>query len=379
MKSDISITPRQSLFFNIKNINSPLDKRYKILPYSQQIIKNENNVFDLIYLKGNKKRFNQLKNTYLEEKNKIRKEFFSQKQKEKIFKSSNIININTFDEDKINIHSPMSVMEGNFMTCLIQYCKNKKKRIQKMIEFKKKNKFVFKIKRPALTQNLFFNRFKIKNRKGLFEKMNNFSEENKAISNDSFTNSINNSEKNNNENTIKFSSINNILIEDDSVSLSKKNEFRKTMNSIFSRTYNKFNKDKKSLSANNFFGIQSKKIKLFGTKEQKMDLKHKKLTKLFFSKVFKEENNIVKKLNEINNDLLDFKYKSHYFDNETDNIFITPKRKNNYKLINENLTSLHKQIYEFPETNEYIYGSRNPTTIFSKSKIKSKIETNLPE
>ena len=378
MNSDISITPRQSLFFGIKNINSPLDKKYRILPYSQQIIKNENNIFDLIYFKGNQKRFNQLKNTYIEERNKIRKEYFTQKQKEKIFKSSNIININTYDEEKINIHSPISVMEGNFMSNLIQYCKNKKKRIQKLIEYKKKNKFVFKIKRPSLTQNLFFNnnRSKIKNRKGLFELLKNLSEENKIISNNSLTNSINNSEKNNNEN---FSSINNILIEDDSLSPSKNNEFRKTINTIFSKTYNKLNKDKKSLSANNFFGIQNKKIKLIGTKEQKMDLKHKKLSKLFFSKVFKEENNIVKKLNEINNDLLDFKYNSHYFDNETDNIFTTPKRKNNYKRINENLTSLHKQLYEFPETNEYIYGSRNPTTIFSKSKIKPKIETNLPE
>ena len=32
----------------------------------------------------------------------------------------------------------MSIMEGNFITGLIQYCKNREKRIQKMIEYKKK-------------------------------------------------------------------------------------------------------------------------------------------------------------------------------------------------------------------------------------------------
>ena len=56
MNSDLSIIPPESLFLKIKSINNPLNKRYKILPYSQQIIGNENNIFDLIRFQGNKKK-----------------------------------------------------------------------------------------------------------------------------------------------------------------------------------------------------------------------------------------------------------------------------------------------------------------------------------
>ena len=157
MNSDLILTPPESLFLKIKSINNPLNKRYKILPYSQQIIGNENNIFDLIRFQGNKKKFNQFKSIYTEERNKIKKEILIHQKKEKIFKNSNVINIQTFDADKINIHSPMSIMEGNFISGLIQYCKNKKIKNKKILEYKKKNKFVFK--RASVTQDFHLKNF----------------------------------------------------------------------------------------------------------------------------------------------------------------------------------------------------------------------------
>jgi len=178
-------------------------------------------------------------------------------------------------------------------------------------------------------------------------------------------------------------SIYDFFMDDDfTPSLENKNEFRKTINSIFYRSYNKLSKDKKSLSADNFFGIQSKKIKVDGNKDQKLKLRHKKLSKLFFSKLFKEENKIVGNLNDINNNLLNIKNSNHIEDLKTiTNNFRTPRKnlKNNYRELKENLTSLHKKLYKFPEVNKYIYGSRNPLSIFSKLKIKSKINTHLSE
>ena len=391
MDSDLSITPRESLFLKIKSINNPLNKKYRILPYSQQIIRNENNIFDLIRFKGNKKKFNQFKSIYTEEQNKIKKEILIHQQKEKIFKNSNVINIQTFNPDKINIHSPMSIMEGNFISGLIQYCKNKKIKNKKILEYKKKNKFVFK--RASVTQD--FNLKTLSPKKSVSK--------NKDISSIN-SNSNNISENSNNENYFKMNTNRDLkenskishndkklkimsiydffLDEEFTPSLESKNEFRKTMNSIFYKSYNKLNKDKKSLSADNFFGIQSKKIKVDGNKDQKLKLRHKKLSKLFFSKLFKEENKIVGNLNDINNNLLNIKNTNHIEDlNTITNNFRTPKKNliNKYKEIKENLTSLHKKIYKFPEVNQYIYGSRNPLSIFSKLKIKSKIDTNLSE
>ena len=405
MDSDLSITNRKFLFLNIKSINSPLNKKYKILPYSQKIIRNENNVFDLIHFLGNKKKYNQLKKIYTDEQNKIKKEILIQKKKEKFYKNPNIINIKTFDIDKINIHSPMSIMEGNFISGLIQYSKNKQKKMKKMTEHNKKNKFVFKRASTAqdLTLNNYFrkknrNSIKGENKMNLLKDINNFVEDNKDISDISNSNNTNSktdiksnkinglreeSKNSDNYNKLRFSSIFNLLDEEYPESVENKNEFRKTINSIFFRSYNKLNRDKKSLSAENFFGIQSKKTKLDGNKDQILNLRHKKLSKLFFSKLFNEENKIVGNLNEINNNLINLKYSNHAenlknFNTVSTHTFRT-HRKNVYKTIKENLTTLHKKIYEFPVVNKYIYGSRNPLSLFSKLKIKSKIDTNLSE
>ena len=287
----------------------------------------------------------------------------------------------------------MSIMEGNLISGLIQYCKNKKIKNKKLLEFKKKNKFVFK--RAPMTQDFHLNL------NNFSPKKNHIQDKNKDLSSN---NSDSFSEKSNKENYVKnndkkyikenrriskkgfdkmkFSSIYDFFLDDDySPSHESQNEFRKTMNSIFYRPYNKLNKDKKSLSADNFFGIQSKKIKLDGNKDQILNLRHKKLSKLFFSKLFKEENKIVGNLREINNNLIDIKYFKHleYYGTIT-NTFRTPRKKkfkNIYKALKENLTSFRKNIYEFPEVNKYIYGSRNPLAIFSKLKIKSKIDSNL--
>jgi hypothetical protein len=68
-------------------------------------------------------------------------------------------------------------------------------------------------------------------------------------------------------------SIYDFFMDDDfTPSLESKNEFRKTINSIFYRSYNKLSKDKKSLSADNFFGIQSKKIKVDGNYRPKIKI-----------------------------------------------------------------------------------------------------------
>ena len=389
MNSELILTPPESLFLKIKSINNPLNKRYKILPYSQQIIGNENNIFDLIRFQGNKKKFNQFKSIYTEERNKIKKEILIHQKKEKIFKNSNVINIQTFDADKINIHSPMSIMEGNFISGLIQYCKNKKIKNKKILEYKKKNKFVFK--RASVTQDFHLKNFSPKK---IDSKNKDFSSNNSYFSSENSNNENNikintkrdikeNSKISHNDKKLKIMSIYDFFMDDDfTPSLESKNEFRKTINSIFYRSYNKLSKDKKSLSADNFFGIQSKKIKVDGNKDQKLKLRHKKLSKLFFSKLFKEENKIVGNLNDINNNLLNIKNSNHIEDLKTiTNNFRTPRKnlKNNYRELKENLTSLHKKLYKFPEVNKYIYGSRNPLSIFSKLKIKSKINTHLSE
>ena len=371
MKS-LSLTPNDNIFLGI-NVNFPLSKKYQILPYTQQIIKNENNIFDIIYYKGNKKKFNYAKNMYITEKSKINKQILTQSKKDKIFKSSKIINIKTFDLDKIDVNSPLSLFEGNFISSLIRHLNNKKMSQEKMLEYKKKNKFVFKRPSLSLKKNIILNNF-VNNNK------NNFiSEENKMISNN---NSYieNNKEILINDSKINFSSINNLL-DNDTMDIKTKNEFNRTINSILSKPNHTLNKDKKSLSSINFFEIQSKKIKLKGSKYQNMNLKSKKLSKLLFSKVFKEENKIVNNLNEINNNLIDFKYSNNLNTNDTqtsniDNNFLTP-RNNKYKKINEILTSFHKSLYKFPVINKFIYGSKNPRTIFSKSKIKPKIDSNL--
>ena len=369
----LSITPSETIFLELKNINSPLDKKYKILQYSQQIIKNENNIFDLIYYKGNKKKFNYVKNIYTTERSKIKKQILTQSQKDIIFKSSNIINIKSFDLDKINVHSNASLFEGIFISGLLRHLENKKINQAKILEYKKKNKFVFKRPSLSLKKDLALNKFFLKNKK------NFTSEENKVLSNNN-SSIDNNREKLNSETKIDFSSVKD-LFDNDSMDVNTKNEFRKTMNSIFCRPYHTLNKDKKNFSSVNFFDIQSKKLKMNGIKDQKMNLKHKKLSKLLFSKVFKEENKIVNNLNEINHNLIDFKHTKNFNSNDSKIVniernFLTP-RNNKYKNINEVLTSFHKSLYRFPVINKFIYGSKNPKIIFSKSKITSKIDSNL--
>ena len=371
----ISLTPKDNVFLGI-NVNSPLSKKYNILPYTQQIIKNENNIFDIIYYKGNKKKFNYIKNIYINEKSKIKNQILTQSKKDKIFKSSKIINIKTFDLDKISVHSPLSLFEGTLISGLIRHLNNKKIAQKKILENNKKNKLVLKRPSLSLKKNITLNNF-------LNKKQNNFfSEENKIISNN---NSYieNNNETLNNDSKINFSSINN-LFDNDAMDIKTKNEFQKTINTIFSRPFPTLNKDKNSLSSINFFEIQSKKIKIKGTKDQKMNLKRKKLSKILFSKLFKEENKIVNNLNEINSDLIDFKYSNHsnnsnITDNQTlnmNNNFHTP-RNNKYKKMNEILTSFHKNLYKFPIINKFIFGAKKPRTLFNKPKIKTKIDSNL--
>ena len=407
MDSNVLTTPRKFVFLGLQSINKPINKKYRILPFSQQIIGNENKVFDLIYLLGNnKKNYIQLKDIYEKEQYNLRQQIIKQKSKKKIYENSNIINISNFDIDKINIHSPISIMEGNFITGLIQYCKNRKKRIQKMIEYKKKNKFVFKRPKITLSQNSALHNYLTKknltkynnNDNNPIKNLNNPFEENKSgtSSNLNSFNNINDSDYENNshknttkyinsynENNKKFSNIN-IFINDDSKDKPKNTEFRRTINTIFSRTYNKLNKEMKSQSENNVFDIQNKRIKLHGTKEVKLKLKHKKLSKLFFSTLFKEENNIVKNLKNINNDLIDFKYTTisnniKSIKQDTNNNDLYTPTKTNYKNLRTVLKATQKNIYRTPQVNKYIYGSRYPLTISNNNKIKSKIKLNLQD
>ena len=376
MKSEsITITNRY-LFLKVKTIDAHLNKKYKVLPYSQHIIKNENKIFDLIKYLGKKKEYNLLKKNYLEEKNKIKKEIMVQKKLEKTAENTNIINIKTFDADKININSPMSIMEGNLITHLINHCKIKKIRNQKILEYKQKNKFVFK--RPNITHYTTVNNFfsKKNKNKNNFPK-NNYKNKELSKNNSSIINNESN-EKNNNDNkfsTKKFSSIFSLFDEEYPADIESQNEFRKTINAICTKKYNKLNRNKKYFSCDNFFGIQNKKIKLEGNKEQKLKLRHKKLSKLFFSKLFQEENNLVDNLNSINNNLLDIKSTNYYENYKTFNSLnslsartLRIPRKNRYSSINENFTTFKKNIFEYPEVNKYIYGSRNPMTIFNRLK-----------
>ncbi len=386
MKENSLMTPpRKYIFLSMNQINFPINKKYRILPYTTKIIKNENNVFDLIHYLGNKKKYFQLKEIYEEAKNNIKKRMLLDKKKEKKYIISNKINIKTFDFDKINVHSPISIMEGNFISGLIDYCKYKKKKEEKILKLKQKNKFVFK--KPKLNQDSVVKANKNKRKTISYLCIGNKNTEEEKKTNNEI---LNDSKTSNLDNQFKFCSINSI--EDVPMSLENRNELRKIKKSILLKNYNKLNKDKKSLSADNFFGIQSKKIKLDGNyKEQNLNLKHKKITKLFFSKIFKEENNIENNLKDINNDLIDIKF-TNFIDNtnilfndnnlisnsKTLNNFHTP-RKNKFKYLKENLTTFKKSIYEFPEVNKYIYGTRNPLKLFSKLKTKPKIDNNISE
>ena len=84
MDSNILTTPRKFVFLGLQSINKPINKKYKILPFSQQIIGNENKVFDLIYLLGNnKKNYIQLKDIYEKEQYNLRQQIIKQKSKKK--------------------------------------------------------------------------------------------------------------------------------------------------------------------------------------------------------------------------------------------------------------------------------------------------------
>ena len=55
MKSESITIPNRYLFLKVKTIDAHLNKKYKVLPYSQHIIKNENKIFDLIKYLGKKR------------------------------------------------------------------------------------------------------------------------------------------------------------------------------------------------------------------------------------------------------------------------------------------------------------------------------------
>ena len=375
MKSETLITNNNRyLFLNVKTIDARLSKKYRVLPYSQQIIKNENKIFDLIRYLGKKKQYNLLKKNYIDEKDKIKKEIMTQKKKEKSIENTNIINIKSFDADKININSPMSIMEGNLISQLINYCKNKKIKKQKLLEYKKKNKFIFK--RPNVTQYSTLNTFFTKKNKN-----KNIIKLSKEIINKNKESSKNSSSFINNESSIskndnKFSSIFSLFDEECPVDLESQNEFRKTINAICTKKYiSKIKRNKKNLSSDNFFGIQNKKIKLEGNKEQKLILKHKKLSKLFFTRLFKEENNLENNLNSINNNLLDIKntnflenYNTYNSINSLSARTLRIPNKNKYNNISQNFATFKKNIFEYPEVNKYIYGSSNPISLFKQLK-----------
>ena len=355
----------ESLFINTKEINSSLDKEYNALNFINPKLKNENRVFDLINLLGNKKEFLKLKTTYENENRKINKDIITHKKVEQNLLNFNTVNINSFDKKKINSDNPIQLStEDNFIMKMIKY--NAKKHQKKYNKNFSKNYLCFK---SSLSQDDMLRKYIISNskkyknniRNNIFEKLyrnkyklekyknkklklettdpvkiidnliNNYEKKHIINSqnnhnNNQIKNNSSNINKNKNENENKEKNIKNqrrynslINLNSENKSLFKSNSI-KSINSTngnniesikkkssFSPEYHeKTIKNSKSSSCDEFPNIPS-------IQEPKNDINFDFNNINSFETIFKEENKIKNDSEEISNNLLDIKFEK-YFD-----------------------------------------------------------------
>ena len=415
----------KSLFITTEDINAPLSKEYNIFHYISPKIKNENKVFDLINLLGNKKDFLLQKEIYETEKRKINKKIVTHKENrlEKI--NLNAVNINIFDKTKMNLELPQLTLEELFMIEMLKYSKNKKILNDK----KEEEKRLKLLNKKSLSQDDLLSKFSTENTNKYYIKTKrhkNFVKNKNLLFNYNNKSPIyTNNHKVNANNSTKYNSDNNIKNENESYLTSKSKYMNniplKTVKSFYLNNHSNLNKNKKSFSYNNFldnikklnldfklnlsssnklsdnkienskennnsaFSNDNTKNKIKKMKSNKNKENNKIFKELYYN-FFNEENIIIKKINEINDNLLDFKFnkylnKANIYSNVIQNKSKKTKnksplnkskksKKNKYKKITENLNRYKKGLYDFPEVNKFIYGSKYPLKVFGAFKIK---------
>ena len=142
------------------------------------------------------------------------------------------------------------------------------------------------------------------------------------------------------------------------------NSFNNTINN--EREHNSSNPSSNSKNKN-----KNKRKKLSNNEE------NKKVFNELLCNIAKEENKIKNEVNNINNNLLDIKFKKYinsinYYQNITKTkpkkrkykSLINKSEKNKYRKIAENLSHYKKGLYNYAQVNKYIYGSKNPLKVF---------------
>ena len=118
------------------------------------------------------------------------------------------------------------------------------------------------------------------------------------------------------------------------------------------------------------------------------NLDYEKAFNELFSNILDEENKLMKECQEINNELSEIRFKKYFNNIEIFNIvskFMEKKNKknkknknkqkrNNYDKISENFNRYKRGLYDYPEVNKYIYGSKSPKEVFGGYKVPSKIK-----
>lgn len=419
----------KSLFINTKEINTPLGKEYNILHYISPKLKNENKVFDLIHNLFDKKEFLKLKQAYDSEKKKINKQIITHRNKKEKSIKFNSVNINSFDKSKMKLDLPHLTIEDNFMIKIIQFSNKKKKLLNKKVLDKKKKKYLNL--KYCLSQNDMHIKYTTENtnKNTIYKITNKNPLVNNFISNENIKNENLTKQDNNNktQNTLNsYNDLNNYKSLSSFSSNSIQNNNNKHKNIIIGtrspsktanlfHSKNKLNINKKCFSCTDFLFKQknmnsdSKKIIssniLNSNKNEESlnentndnnkynfscnkNLDYNKAFNEIYSSFFEGENQLLKDTKEINNNLLEIKYKKYFnnidiYNNVVKSISKKRKKKNrvnklkkNYKKISENLARYKRGLYDYPEVNEYIYGSRNPIKVFGGFRNPYKIKHN---
>ena len=418
----------ESLFINTKEINTSLEKEYNILHYITPKLKNENKIFDLINFLGDKKEFIKLKSIYELENRKINKQIITHQRKEKKLINFNTVNINSFEEKKINdINLRRLTTEENFIIKMKKYYDNKKK----ILKLKKEKKYIKSLSQENLCCKFNSENFNRNKNESTFERLfkNKYKyllKKNKKFKTNDPINIINNLIKNYEKNYILNNHRNNNININENISDSeiKKNNKRfnsqnysehnslknikinnnnyiinssKAINSFSPQKHFKLNKNKNSYSCkefiiepnnlniklnNNLFSPTNYKKNMtslnnnnkIGKKE--LENTNKEITQLYIN-LSKEENEIINESNIINNNLLEVKFdnilnikildtlkKINIFKRQKKNNLNKLKKNKKHQKIRENFSHYKKGLYEFPEVNEYIYGSKKPSLVF---------------
>ena len=158
------------------------------------------------------------------------------------------------------------------------------------------------------------------------------------------------------------------------------------------RNLNSFNNNINNERENNSSNSSSNSKNKNKRKKLSNNEENKKVFDELLCNIAKEENKIKNEVNNINNNLLDIKFKKYinsinYYQNITKTkpkkrkykSLINKSEKNKYRKIAENLSHYKKGLYNYAQVNKYIYGSKNPLKVFGGFTIdpyKIKIKKN---